>query len=486
MIRIFVRSYRIFGSPNFSVNSLLSLGSATGYDFQRRVASECQAVVVNISCSQTSKPYGAATGRRWRLWLLACLCCGFMVNLTAAEDIAIQEANQKDAKVSGSLVIIGGSERYNNREYWEEIVELAGGPGARIAVFPTASGDPVKKGGWVITALNKAGADAFLVPVAWKKLDRTPVETVSDPDLVAQVRESTGVFLIGGAQDKIVKALFQADGKHTPMLDAIWEVYRKGGVIAGTSAGAAVMSRVMYRDAGSVLDTMLHGVRWGKEIDRGLGFIDENWFVDQHLFVRGRFARTLVAMQDQGFQYGIGVDENSAIIVTNGKDVRVIGHKGALVLDLSRAEHDKTLGRFNLRNARLTYLDRGDRFDLKTLDVIPAQEKLDDEKLDPKSPDFRPTTRTPLFSNDILGNTTVIDLMGALMESVSPVATGLAFDGHAARKQSVDGFEFKFTRDDESVAWYTETYGGDDYTVVNIRLDIRPIRIDGPLYDRDE
>ena len=292
MIRIFVRSYRIFGSPNFSVNSLLSLGSATGYDFQRRVASECQAVVVNISCSQTSKPYGAATGRRWRLWLLACLCCGFMVNLTAAEDIAIQEANQKDAKVSGSLVIIGGSERYNNREYWEEIVELAGGPGARIAVFPTASGDPVKKGGWVITALNKAGADAFLVPVAWKKLDRTPVETVSDPDLVAQVRESTGVFLIGGAQDKIVKALFQADGKHTPMLDAIWEVYRKGGVIAGTSAGAAVMSRVMYRDAGSVLDTMLHGVRWGKEIDRGLGFIDENWFVDQHLFVRGRFART--------------------------------------------------------------------------------------------------------------------------------------------------------------------------------------------------
>jgi len=398
-----------------------------------------------------------------------------------AEDLALEET-----RIRGSLVIIGGSERFNHREYWDEIVELAGGPGSRIAVFPTASGDPVKKGNWVISALNKSGADAFLVPVAWKLFNKTPQEAVSDPDHVAQVLAATGIFLIGGEQDKIVKALFTADGKHTPMLDAIWEVYRKGGVIAGTSAGAAVMSRIMYRDAESVLDTMLKGVRWGKEIDRGLGFIHEDWFVDQHLFVRGRFARTLVAMQNQGFKYGIGVDENSAIIVTNGKDVRVIGHKGALVMDLSRAEHDPSLGRFNLKNARLTYLDRGDRFDLKTLEVTPSQEKLDDEELDPKSPDYRPALRRPLFSNDILGNTTVIDLMGTLMESVSPVATGLAFDGHAAKKEPVDGFEFKFTRDDESVAWYTELFGGDDYTIVNIRLDIRPIRIAGPLYDRNE
>lgn len=408
------------------------------------------------------------------------LICSGLCGFCRAEDPAAQEA------IRGSLVIIGGSERFSNREYWDEIVELAGGPGSRIAVFPTASGDPVRKGGWVISALNKAGADAFLVPVAWKKVPKDPEQTVSDPDLVAQVRDSTGIFLIGGEQDKIVKALFTSNGEQSPMLQAMWEVYRNGGVIAGTSAGAAVMSRVMFRNAESVLETMLKGVRWGKEIDRGLGFIDDEWFVDQHLFVRGRFARTMVAMQDQGFKFGIGIDENSAIIIKNGKDVRVIGHKGALVMDLSRAEHDPAVGRFNLKNARLTYLDRGDRFDLKTREVTPSQEKLDDEKFDPKSPEYRPTLRRPLFTNDILGNTTVIDLMGKLMESVSPVATGLAFDGHAARKQAVDGFEFKFTRDDESVAWYTELYGGDDYTIVNIRLDIRPIRITGPLYDREE
>ena len=407
-------------------------------------------------------------------------CCTSLIAVDA-EDGSITEAPKR-----GSLVIIGGSERFNQSEYWDEIVELAGGPGSRIAVFPTANGDPITKGGWTISALNKAGADAFLVPVHWKAVDKSPQVAVSDPDLVSQVLEATGIFLIGGEQDKIVKALFTPDGQHTPMLDAMWEVYRKGGVIAGTSAGAAVMSRVMYRDAESVLDTMIKGVRWGKEIDRGLGFIDEEWFVDQHLFVRGRFARTLVAMQNQGFKYGIGVDENSAVIVTNGKDVRVIGYKGALVLDLSRAEHDASLGRFNLKNARLTYLDRGDQFDLKTREVKPAQEKLEDELLDPKSPNFKPTSRRPLFCNDILGNTTAIDLMGALMESVNPSATGLAFDGHAARTQPVDGFEFTFTRDEQSIAWYTERYGGDDYTIVNIRLDIRPIRIAGPLYDRTE
>ena len=418
-----------------------------------------------------------------RRWLSSGLVLmgAFLMSTVAQAD----ETPAEDASPIGSLVIIGGSERFDHREYWEQIVELAGGPGCRIAVFPTASGDPVKKGGWVISALNKAGADAFLVPVAWRKIPVSPQDAVADPELVEQVREATGVFLIGGEQDLIVKALYTPEGQNTPMLDAVWDVYRKGGVIAGTSAGAAVMSRIMYRDAESVLDTLLYGVRFGKEIDRGLGFIDGEWFVDQHLLVRGRFARTLVAMHDQGFKFGLGVDENSAVIVRNGKDVQVIGYKGALVLDLSKAEHDPKLGKFNLKNVRLTYLDRGDRYDLKTRKVTPADEKLEDEVLDPKSPDYQPHLTRPLFCNDILSNTTVVDLMGKMMESTHGLAIGLAFDGLEAKKHAVDGFEFKFTRDLESFAWYTEAYGGDDFTILNIRLDIRPIRITGPLYDAE-
>jgi cyanophycinase len=260
------------------------------------------------------------------------------------------------------------------------------------------------------------------------------------------------------------------------------DLYRRGGVIAGTSAGAAVMSKVMYRSANSVLDTLLSGVEMGKELGPGLGLLDEKWFVEQHCLVRGRFARSLVAMHSEGIKYGIGVDENSAVVVRNGKDVRVLGYKGALVMDLSDAKRDAAVDKFNLSNVRLTYLDRGDKFDLLTMEVTPSQQKLDDEYIDPNSPEFRPSHRRRLFFNDILGNMAVADLMGELIDSTQQEAIGLAFDGARARFEAVDGFEFKFSRDERSRGWYTEAFGGDDYTVENIRLDIQPIRLTGPLY----
>ncbi len=415
---------------------------------------------------------------------LITLACMLGLAVLASPTTAAERLD--DEAVAGSLVIIGGSERFDHKEYWDEIVTLAGGPGSKIAVLPTANGDPIRKGGWVVSALNKAGADAFVVPLAWRKVTQPPSEIAEDPEWVNRVREATGVFMIGGEQERIVKALQSPEGRPTPMLEAMWHVYRRGGVIAGTSAGAAVMSRVMFRDTESVLQTMLTGVRMGKELDRGLGFLDSEWFVDQHLLVRGRFARAIVAMHDQKFKYGLGVDENSAVVVRGGTDVKVIGYKGALVFDLSHAEHDETLGKFNLKNVRLTYLDRGDRFNLKTFEVTPAAEKLEDEKLDPTSENFRPFYKRKMFYNDILSNTTVVDLMGRLIDSVQSEAIGLAFDGDQARSESVDGFEFRFVRDDNSLGWYTEAFGGDDYTVLNIRLDIRPIRITGPLYQPGE
>src|SRR5262249_50552155 len=94
-------------------------------------------------------------------WIRQFASLGLLGWLAVSSVASAQEVVQDETK-RGSLVIIGGSERFSHREYWDEIVELAGGPGSRIAVFPTASGDPVKKGGWVISALNKSGADAFL------------------------------------------------------------------------------------------------------------------------------------------------------------------------------------------------------------------------------------------------------------------------------------------------------------------------------------
>ncbi len=413
----------------------------------------------------------------WANWTALCvllfaLCGPNLRDLPAAE---IPET-------VGSLMIIGGSERFDQREYWEEIVRLSGGPGSRIAILPLATFDPIRKSKWVAEAIEAAGGETVTLPVAWRQMSRSPREAAADPDVLALVRESSGIYILGGSQDRIIRGLHGEDGEPLPLLGAIHDLYRRGGVVAGTSAGAAVMSKVMYRSANSVLDTLLTGVTMGRELGNGLGLLDERWFVEQHCLVRGRFARSLVAMHSEGIRYGIGVDENSAIVVRNGKDVRVLGYKGALVMDLSQATTEKALGRFNLSNVRLTYLDRGDRFDLLTMEVTPSQQKLDDEFLDPNSPDFRPAHRRRLFFNDILANMAVADLMGELIDSTQQEAIGLAFDGGRARFEAVDGFEFRFSRDERSRGWYTEAFGGDDYTVENIRLDIQPIRLTGPLY----
>ncbi|HTU26309.1 MAG TPA: cyanophycinase, partial [Pirellulales bacterium] len=255
----------------------------------------------------------------------------------------------------GSLVIIGGALRFDEDVIWERVVELAGGKGAKVAVFPTASINPLRTGARASAALQAAGGQPFLVPVALEKIDVDYHKAVEDPALIAQVREAGAIFFTGGEQSRIVQALVTADGKNTPLLDAVWDLYRKGGVIVGTSAGAAVMSHVMYRDARNVLETLKKGVSMGHEIGYGLGFLDSTWFVEQHSLNRGRFARAMAAMQSQGLKFGIGVAENTALVVTGGSRVKVIGDHGAIVMDLSKATSDAAVAGFNLKHARLTY-----------------------------------------------------------------------------------------------------------------------------------
>ncbi|MEX2187919.1 MAG: cyanophycinase [Pirellulales bacterium] len=435
----------------------------------------------------------------------------------------------------GSLLIVGGGLKYANSQVWSRFVELAARRSEkaasekadrateteltvavadsvadsvagradeprkpadkaslnavttktkpRIAVFPTASDNPRESGERVVEVLQQYGADAFVVPVAVRRLDIGYREAVHDPKFVEQVQQADGVFFTGGAQERITRALCDESGKNTPLLDAVWAVYQSGGVIAGTSAGAAVMSQIMCRDAGQVLKTMENGVSMGKEVDRGLGFLDNHWFVDQHALVRGRFARALVIMKSQGLKYGMGVDENTAVEVRDGRQATVLGEKGTLVLDLSEAASDEKAEGFNLTNAKLTYLEHGDTIDLKTLKIKPSAEKRHGEKLDPNAADFHPTENRPLFFSDILGNATVVDLMAKLMENRRDEAIGLAFDGNAVqREQSSAGFEFRFYRGSDSQGWLTDQFGGASYTVSNVRLDIRPVKIQGPLY----
>lgn len=391
----------------------------------------------------------------------------FIMACLAGQPVLAAESPPK-----GSLVIIGGALRPDNGAVWERIVELAGGKGARIAVFASASANPEKSGAFLVERLNRYGANAFFVPIA-VRLTGTDYQAAADnPALADAVRTAGGAYFAGGDQARITAALRRPDGANSLVLDALWSMYRRGGVIAGTSAGAAIMSSSMFGHPKPVLATLKLGLTDGQEITPGLGFIGDDVFVDQHLLVRGRFARMLPAMLQKGYKLGLGIDENTAMVVGPQRDVEVIGYKGALVVDLSAANAQE--GAFNVSNVRLSYLDNGDRFNIASHSFTPAPDKADG-RLDPA----RPYYREPLFSADILGNSTVVDLMGKLIDSDQPEAIGLTLDS-ANSVQPDLGFEFKFSRTGDSVGYMSSAT--EAYSIYNVRLDIRPIIVKRPLY----
>jgi cyanophycinase len=372
----------------------------------------------------------------------------------------------------GTLVIIGGNLRPANAPVWERIIQLAGGKGARIAVFASASGYPERFGKSLVERLNAYGARAFFVPVAMHLAGSDYKTAADDAGLAETIRNAGGVFFAGGDQTRIVRALRHEDGSNTKVLDAVWDLYRRGGVVAGSSAGAAIMSSTMFGRPRTVLATLKQGVAEGKEIIDGLGFVGEDVFIDQHLLVRGRFARMLPAMLAKGYKLGLGIDEDTAMVVSPNRDVEVIGYKGALVLDLSQATEEQ--GAFNVSNVLVSYLDNGDRFNIATREFTPTEDKAEN-RLDPS----RPYYREPLFSADILGNSTVVDLMTKLMDSDQPEAIGITL-GSPNGMQPDLGFEFRFTRTDDSVGY--QSGSGEFYSVYKLRMDIRPILIRRPLY----
>jgi cyanophycinase len=397
-----------------------------------------------------------------RLFLAMLLLAG--APWCAAADAAVQP--------KGSLVIIGGNLRPSNGPVWERIIQLAGGKGARIAVFASASGTPERSGKSLVERLNSYGAKAFFVPVAVKLSGSNYQTAADDRGLAEAVRGANGVFFAGGDQIRITRALRHEDGSNTRVLDAMWDLYRRGGVIAGSSAGAAIMSSTMFGRPRTVLATLKLGVEEGEEITDGLGFVGDDVFIDQHLLVRGRFARMLPAMLKKGYKLGLGIDEDSAMVILPNRDVEVIGYKGALVLDLSNAVVHE--GAFNVTNVQVSYLDNGDRFNIVTRTCTPSDDKADN-KLDPS----RPYYREPLFTADILGNSTVVDLMSKLIDSDQPDAIGITL-GSPNGVQPDLGFEFRFTRTDDSVGYQSSSM--ESYSIYNVRLDIRPILIRRPLY----
>ncbi len=385
----------------------------------------------------------------------------------------------------GPAIAIGGALRLDNTAVWKRIVQEAGGPGSRIGVLATAAANPASSAERIVQALQLAGAQAEVIPVAPRLLGSDWQQLRDDPALARRVATMQGVFFSGGAQELIVDTL-RPQGRETALLQAIRQMQARGGMVAGTSAGAAIMSDWMFRDAQDPLMVLKGRLRQGQEIDQGLGFAGPSLFVDQHFLRRGRIGRLLPVMVAKGYRWGLGVEEDSAAIV-RGDSIEVIGARGALLVDLGAARAVSRDGVFGLQGAALSFLDRGDRFDLREGKLLPAAAKLAG-LVDPNAAGFKPYFSHAGFHPDLLGDNAIVHAMTRLVDSPEREVRGLVFNGRALAgtdtqdEQPALGFEFRLYKGADTLAWFTSAWGGEDYSVWRILLDVTPVRMATPLY----
>ncbi|AGC62930.1 cyanophycinase CphB [Mycobacterium liflandii 128FXT] len=265
------------------------------------------------------------------------------------------------------LAIIGGRLEDDNAAVYHEMHRLAGG---RIVVFPTASSVPDEVGAEAVGVFRAYGFDAALAGV----YGAGAAAAAQDTAIADLVEDYGSVYFTGGDQALITGAL-APKGTESRVLKAIRTAQLNGAMVAGSSAGAAMMSDVMI-SGGTSLEAATYGVvddpdEPGMLLEPGLGFFP--WgMVDQHFIKRGRFGRLVVGMQASGAKRGFGIDENTALFI-EGTSARVIGEYGAFVLHLQEAKVDRR--RKLIENIGFSYADDGDSYDLETGEVLPGPSK---------------------------------------------------------------------------------------------------------------
>jgi cyanophycinase len=261
----------------------------------------------------------------------------------------------------GPIVAIGGAEdKRQERAILSEFVRLAGGQSARIFVVPIASRTPLQTGGRYVDVFMGLGADeAEVIDVACRS-------EANDPDLVARLDEATAVFFTGGDQFRITSLL-----GGTRLDEALHRRRDQGLVLGGTSAGAAMLSSTMIV-SGIPEATLRVGM---VELGPGMDFL-RGVIIDQHFEERGRLRRLLSAVAQYPHEIGMGIDEDTAIVVRGG-EARVIGSGSVTVVDASALVYTNLpdLDRngndvLALSGITLHVLPTGYAFDLKAVAAI--------------------------------------------------------------------------------------------------------------------
>jgi len=245
-------------------------------------------------------------------------------------------------------VIIGGAEdRQNGKQVLRRFTELTQGNGP-LYVLTAATEDPKKA--W------KTYERGFRDLGVWhvEPLDVERREDANDEQVFRKVFKAGGVFMTGGDQVKLLSVL-----SGTRLCEAMRQAYiDNGACIAGTSAGASALSEHMLGHMPSGENPLASDVR----LVVGLGFV-LNAVIDQHFSERGRLSRLLAVVAHNPKLVGVGIDEDTALVIARGRGIEVIG-SGALTLVDGREMRTRLVGErehevFQATDVRLHLLPAG-------------------------------------------------------------------------------------------------------------------------------
>lgn len=224
--------------------------------------------------------------------------------------------------IGGHLLVIGGAEdKYNERRILKKFLELAGGPAAEVLIVPVASDFPEFAADVYTQAFRNLGVAQ---PRVLRATSRQDVVGANVDKLLDGV---TGVFMTGGDQMRLVSLL-----GGTKLAERLRLMVRDSNmVLAGTSAGAAGMSTSMIVRG----EPSSHPHKDAVRLSPGLGFL-KNIIIDQHFTERGRISRLITAVSYNPYNLGIGIDENTAIILDGKGKLEVFGQGSATIIDGSR------------------------------------------------------------------------------------------------------------------------------------------------------
>lgn len=235
------------------------------------------------------------------------------LNVIFAMVFAVQSLAGSEAPSRGHLVVVGGGA--TNPEIMKELLGLGGGAEAIVVVLAQAS------------QLPDAAAKSTAM---WRGLGAMNVISLDDLHSAAAratIEKAAVIWMPGGDQNRLATAIH-----HAGLAELIRSRYRAGAVVGGTSAGAAVLSQLMMTGKADLQSITAGSTQFAE----GLGLWPEV-IVDQHFVKRQRYARLLSAVLDHPEKIGIGIDEETAVIVS-ADGWKIVGKSSVLVIDARDAK----------------------------------------------------------------------------------------------------------------------------------------------------